>query len=343
MHISKYIRQSLTASFTILACGLFGVAAAQTSSQQQTVTAPQKQVGPTVLAPEEKAPAAVAGESDLFCAGFIRSAPLDNPMQIVGSEQEQERHTFAQGDIVFINGGVQQNVRVGQEFAVIRPRGNFKSKFSKKGRLGVYMQELGRLRVIRVKDQNSVAIIDFSCDNMLLGDLLMNVPARTSPTVRVDAAMDHFAEPSGKQRGRIVMARDLRETVTRNHIVYIDLGAEDNVRSGDRLTIFRKAGGGNVTNFWDEEITSGSSYGFESEQYKGGKFSNKAQRAQLKPEPGVYTGNPVTTPKIKDRRVAVPRKFLGEMVILNVQDRTATAIITDVAQEIHTGDFVEVQ
>jgi hypothetical protein len=31
------------------------------------------------------------------------------------------------------------------------------------------------------------------------------------------------------------------------------------------------------------------------------------------------------------------------MVILNVKERTATALITRNAQEIHTGDWVEVQ
>ena len=51
----------------------------------------------------------------------------------------------------------------------------------------------------------------------------------------------------------------------------------------------------------------------------------------------------ITTPKIQRTRPALPRKMVGEMVILNVQQRTATAIITRVAQEVHTGDYVEVK
>jgi hypothetical protein len=39
----------------------------------------------------------------------------------------------------------------------------------------------------------------------------------------------------------------------------------------------------------------------------------------------------------------MPRKVVGEMVILSVQQRTAAAVITKVAQEVHTGDYVEVQ
>jgi hypothetical protein len=39
----------------------------------------------------------------------------------------------------------------------------------------------------------------------------------------------------------------------------------------------------------------------------------------------------------------MPRKIVGEMVVIDVQRRTATAIITRVVSEVHTGDWVEIQ
>jgi hypothetical protein len=51
----------------------------------------------------------------------------------------------------------------------------------------------------------------------------------------------------------------------------------------------------------------------------------------------------ITTPDIKDDRPRMPRKIVGELVVLSVQQRTATAVITRIAQEVHTGDFVELQ
>ena len=39
----------------------------------------------------------------------------------------------------------------------------------------------------------------------------------------------------------------------------------------------------------------------------------------------------------------MPRKIVGEMVVIDVQARTATAIITRVVAEAHTGDWVEIQ
>jgi len=34
---------------------------------------------------------------------------------------------------------------------------------------------------------------------------------------------------------------------------------------------------------------------------------------------------------------------VGELVILNVKERTATAVVVRTGQEIHTGDWVQVQ
>ncbi|HEX8180815.1 MAG TPA: hypothetical protein VF525_14795 [Pyrinomonadaceae bacterium] len=322
---------------TSLALLCLPTAIAQTmSSRDQQPGAPERGTnGPLV--------ATIAQEAELYCGGFIEYAPASNYLQVVGGEQEQEQNTYGEGDLVFINAGANQGIREGAEYMAVRPRGQFTSKWTKKkGWLGVYTQEIGRMRVVRVKAETSVALVTQSCDMILHGDLLRSVPARTSPVAPVDPVFDRFADPSGKQRGRIVLARDLREMPSVSEIVYIDLGREDNVREGDRLTIFRPAGTGNISRFRDEEVTPSASYGFESERFRGGKFSNKAPRVQNPNSNGIY-GPIETKPKVMRKRPPVPRKVVGEMVILNVQQRTATAIITRVAQEVHTGDFVEIQ
>jgi hypothetical protein len=278
----------------------------------------------------------------MYCAGYIETSPGYSGLEVVGGAQEQEKNNYAFGDLVFINGGSQAGVRVGQEFAVVRPRGQFHSDLSaKKGSLGVFTQEMGRLRVVDVKDKVSVARVVLSCDMMLLGDLLKPAEAQFTVPVRTDAGSNlRFVEPSGKQHGHIVLARDAREMVTLNQIVYIDLGTEDNVRTGDHLNIYRKAGRGRVVDF-PEEITQSASGGFESYVFKGGKFSNKSQRVKdMKSGP---KGPPIETPEIKRTRPEMPRKVVGEIVVLNVQGRAATALITRAAQEIHTGDEVEIK
>ncbi len=314
-----------------------------TVASAQTMTARNEQTAAASEGMKKPAIALAAHPVELQCAGFIEYAPAPNYLQIVGGEQEQEQTIYAVQDYVYINAGANQGVREGEEYSVVRPRGQFTSKWTqKKGWLGVYTQEVARLRVTRVKAETSVAVVTNACEMILLGDLLRGVPARVSPLAPVDAVFDRFADPSGKQQGRIVLAHDGREMPSVREVVYIDLGREDNVKEGDRLTIYRPAGRGNISRYRDEEITPSANYGFESEIFRGGKFSIKSQRVQNPNSNGIY-GPMITTPKVKRSRPPVPRKMVGELVILSVQQRTATAIITRVAQEVHTGDYVEIQ
>ncbi len=315
-------------------------ASAQTPSGPSARQTPPQQRS-SADAQTKRGPAPVARESESACAGFIEQTPPRDRFEIIGAEDEALNRIFAEGDYLFINAGAQQGAQVGQEFSVVRPRGQFSSKLStKRGSLGVFTQEVGRVRVVRVKDQVSVALVVASCDNILFGDLLRRVPARALPTSRPDAALDHFAEPTGKQSGRIVMARDNRETVSLDQVVFIDLGAEDNVKAGDYLTVFRPVEKGLIVKQVDE-ITANARRGYESEHKRGGQFSNQAQR--VKDVDGSMYEETVKTSEIQKRRPAVPRRVLGELVVLHVEGRTATAVVTRVAQEIHTGDHVEVQ
>ena len=336
------VRKALLLFLLLIFCAF-----AQAAASGQTGTRPAPNPGQrreqqaTLIAPEARQPAPAARPSESACGGFIEQAQQQAAGQIVGAREESERNFFVEGDMVFVDLGGQGGARVGQEFSVVRPRGRFDSKFSrKKGALGVYSQEVGRLRVERVRDRVSVARVTVACSDLLLGDLLRPAVSRELPRARAEVALDHFAEPTGKQTGRIVLARDGREMVSRDQVVFIDLGSEDGVKAGDYLTVFRPDGHGTFVELGDENAAN-ARRGFESEEFRGGKHSIQAQR--VKDVDGSQYSETVKTPSIKRHRPAVPRKVVGEIVVLRVEGRTATAVVTRVAQEIHTGDAVEVQ
>src|SRR5215216_641213 len=303
---------------------------------------------PQVMMPSPEQPRPVAGKSSLFCAGYIRHERLPHMPEIVGGEEEQEQRTYGDGDIVYLNAGSQQGIKEGQNFQIIRPRGNVKGVHKeKRGFLGTYIQEIGQLQVFKVRENTSAAQVTFSCDQVLLGDLLAPVPDRESPLQRAEENFDRFADPTGKQTGRLMMARYNREMVTRNDIVYIDLGSEDQIKRGDYLTIYRPLGTGNITRFDNEELARNRATGFQSDRFRGGGLSNQASRAKdetaFVDAEGRYRYRPITSREVKRHRPLMPRKIVGEMVVIDVQARTATAIITRVASEVHTGDWVEIQ
>ena len=347
MRTSNFASPALLASILLFACGILSAASGQTAPGSPSGATPQQQqpqtTRPTVVLPQEQTARPIAGQTELYCAGFIQSEPVVLDIEVVGGLREESNRIYSAGDYLLINSGAQQGMRVGQLFSVVRPRGPFDSKLTKKkDGLGIFMQELGQLRITEVKERVSVAEVTNACETILLGDLLRPVPQRVSPLARTQVALDQFSDPNGKQQGRIVMARDHQILLARNQIVYIDLGREDSIKTGDYFTVYRPLGTGNLTRIKNNEIARNSSRGFESDRYRGGWYGNQAQRPKNPNELGIFNP-PITTREIKNSRPPMPRQVVGEIVVLSVQGRTATAIITQVAQEIHTGDFVELQ
>ena len=90
--------------------------------------------------PASEQPRPVAGKSSLYCAGYIQYQRLPRMPEIVGAEEEQEQRMFADGDVVYLNAGSQQGIKEGQNFQIIRPRGDVK---------GVHKQKFGFPRNLR--------------------------------------------------------------------------------------------------------------------------------------------------------------------------------------------------
>lgn len=277
--------------------------------------------------------------NNLYCAGFIQTSAISTGNTIIGARGEADQFNFSQGDFVYMNVGRDKGVNVGDTFSVIRPRATVKSKWTRKSELGFYVQELGAVEVVAVKSDYSVAKIKMACDSFLLGDVVQLSERRTSPVVDLSEPIDIFADASGRATGRILMGRDNAEMMTRDFVAYVDLGADDNVRVGDTLRIYRDLDKGNILKNDDRESVSARDYGYRSETYKGGNFSNQAKRKKG----DKADGREVRTRDVRNDRRPGLRKVVGEAVIINVKERTATIVITKTAQEIHTGDWVELK
>ena len=327
MSFQKFYQSSLGTFF------LLTIASSVTAQVQRPSATPTSMVRQA----DQETP--LVGRNNLYCAGYVETGTVNTENEIVGAQEEQEKNIYSQGDNVYISMGTNRGVKIGDMFSVIRPRGAVETRWTRKNNLGFYVQEVGAVEIIDIKAEVSVARVVSSCDNLLLGDLLQPTPARMSPLVQQRPALNIFADSSGKTSGRIFMARDNRELLTREQIVYIDLGAEDRVNVGDYLTIYRPLGSGNLFENDEKETLNARDRGFESQNYRGGKFSNQAPRKSG----SKANGRIVTGEDAKKGRPANLRKVVGELVILNVKEKTATAVITRTAQEIHTGDRVEIQ
>jgi hypothetical protein len=281
----------------------------------------------------------LTGSNSLYCAGFIQTAPVNTSFEVVGAEDEADQHVFAQGDNLVVNFGASRGAKVGDTYSVIRPRGRVETRWTRKNNLGFYVQEVGLVEIVTVKNEFSVARVKTSCDNLLLGDLLTPMVSRDNLMQAQRPKLEVFGDPSGKASGRIVLARDGQEMVSRDQIVFVDLGREDNVQVGDYLTVYRPLGTGNIYDRVQRESVRARDEGYQSNEYRGGKFSNQAPRKKG----GEARGEIVTTENAKSRRPNMIRQVVGELVVLNVREKTATAMVVRTTQEVHTGDYVELQ
>jgi len=301
----------------------------------------QKRVGASEVLTMDMTPKEmpVVGDNLLYCAGFVQKSPISTSVEIVGAENEKDQHVFYQGDSLYINSGSANGISEGDVFAVVRPKGKVSTDWTSKGSLGFLVQEVGAVEVKRVMRDVSVVEVRTSCSLLLLGDLLQPVPQRTSPMFQYRGPLDRFGAPSGKASGRIFMARDNAEVLGQFMIVYVDLGSEDGVQNGDLLTVFRPLGTGNIYSKVLKESVDAKEDGYESNRYEGGHFSNQSARKKGDEAGGAV----VTSEDAKSRRPSDLRRIVGELMILNVKERTATAVVLRNTSEIHPGDHVEVK
>jgi hypothetical protein len=269
----------------------------------------------------------VARRSDLYCTGFIAEAAPREDLQVIGAETENMKATFAQGDVVFLNHGRGAGVQPGAVYYIIRPIGEVKHPFTKK-RLGYYVRELGLLRVIEVQDQTSTAEITVSCDTIELGDLLKPYQEYVGPGPRDARPLPRYSEGSGGTKGQIVMSPGYHENLSANRVVFLDLGNDDSVHAGDYFTIYREIGAREgVTNTPEDNVVNRRSDGYESDRYRGGDVSVQATRALRK--------------DVLQQRPPIPRKVLGELIVIKVEKNSSVAMITRTTSEINIGDWVE--
>lgn len=275
--------------------------------------------------PDEREP--VLKRSDVYCTGFISDVAPSTSLKIVGGDRENMQDTYTEGQVVFLNKGREQGIQPGAVYYVIRPLGTVKHPFTKK-RVGHFVRELGTLRVVEVQASTAVAEILVSCDQILVGDLLKPYEEQKAPAHREARPLPRFGEGSGGVNGQIIMSPELREYFSANNVVYIDLGDRQGVQSGDYFTIYRKiARNERIAHMPKDNIVQERSRGYQSGHYRGGTFSQE--------------GSHEPRDKVLRARPEIPRKVLGELIVLKVENNTAVALITRTTAEVNIGDWVE--
>ena len=268
-------------------------------------------------APQAAPPIPQIDYSTVNCSGFVTDQKVPDEIRLISGEQANYKITFARGDYVHINRGLDKGVRVGDRFSVVRPDKDptdvpwFKWQAKLMRAMGSAYRDAGQVRVVNVQPKVSVAQIIFSCGYMQRGDILQPYQDRPAPPFKDPAAFDHFAPVSGKPVAMVVAGKDFGQVYGKLSTVYVNLGSSQGVKIGDYFRIFRYQGS------MAETVPQTKGY-----QYSIYGFGSAPAR---------YGWNDL------------PREVVGEGMVINVSRNSSTMIVTFSSLEVYAGDYVEIE
>jgi len=256
-------------------------------------------------------------QADMYCAGVVNDKPVPNDTYVISGEDSQFRTTFQQGQLIYINRGGEQGVRIGDQFEVVRPVSDmmavnvwFKYEAMLTRAMGTRYADIGQLRVVHVEAKTSTVEMTYGCNLVQRGDIVRPFVARPIPQFRA-AKLDPFAAPSGKKTAMVVSAKDYTVQSGPGGIVYVNLGSGQGVRVGDYFRMFRYQGT-RIEKIFLEPGTAYKAYGFGS-------------------TPVAYQWD------------NLPRQIVGEGIVVRTGVNSSSVLVTTVRGDMFIGDYVELE
>ena len=264
--------------------------------------------------------------ADLYCAGFISEHPMPNADYVAGGLNTPTASKFENGDLIYLAGSGYQ---VGQEYSVLRELvdPNEAELFQGQERLlkalGQPYSELGRIKIIDTRSKMAIAQVEFSCDALVAGDIAVPYADKTPVSYHLPVRFDRYLPASSKTRGRIVLAKDFDSQLGTGGKVYFNVGANQGVKVGDYFRAVRP-----YSADLKDPVDSLSFKAAESED---------TQKNQPAFEPNFLTRTKGPAIHVAD----MPRRAVGEIVVLSTTPTTSTGMIVFALEEVHVGDQVE--
>jgi hypothetical protein len=296
--------------------------------QQRTATAPAPQVQnppQPALVVEAQKPVSEFKFNDLYCSGFVQAAPVAKDLKVISRFDPSGSALATEADYVYLSQGSQDGIAPGSLYQVVRPtrimtnpRGRTKAERD----LGMHYLDVAQLRVVLVQPDFSLARIVHSCaDAVEVGDILMpfqqidvaapSRPRTFSPTMATDSGIT----------GIIVATKDV---MLNFGSVFKGTRQIPGVH-GDRL--------GNV----DRGIASEGAIVYidagEERSVRPGDVFIVYRNVEL--DRRLYNV-PKEASKLQNARRAV-----GELIVVKVGERAATAVVSYASDGLVLGDAVE--
>ncbi len=264
--------------------------------------------------------------ADVYCAGFINRQTLPDANFVAGGLQTPSTTKFVKGDVVYLKGS---GYTPGAEYEIVRALRDINEYEMYPGQrkllkaTGQPYEEVGRVRVIDTRSKTAVARIEYSCDTINPGDTAIPFAEKQMVPFHAPLRFDRFLPTGSKVSGRIVMGRDFDSALGTGQKLYFNVGSNQGVKVGD---YFRA-----VRNYEADLNDPVDSLSFKA------AVSEDTQKKQPSVDPHMFTRSNGPVIHVRD----LPRRAVGEVVVIGVTPTTATGMIVFAMEDVHAGDGVE--
>jgi hypothetical protein len=305
-------------------CAAMAAYGQQADSSSAEIEGPQGTVPDRVTFPMERVQTPTY--ADMYCAGFVSKHLVPNANYIAGGLQTPNTTKFVNGDIVYLAGSGYQ---AGQQYTVVRELRDpnryepFTGQHAMLTEMGQPYADLARVRIVDTRSRMAIAQIEFTCDPVDPGDLVIPFHEKAPVSFHAPEHFDRFLPANSKLNGRIVMARDFDTVLGTGAKVYINLGSDQGVKVGDYFRAVRS---------YEADLQNP----VDSLSFKA-TVSEDTQKEEPSIEPHLFTGTKGPVIHVAD----LPRRAVGEVVILSTTPTTATGMVVFALEDVHVGDRVE--
>ena len=160
----------------------------------------------------------------------------------VSGGETLHKEAFAFDEVLFLNQGRKDGIKPGEVYSVRRILRKVYRPGKSVGRgkyLGLAIDQMGKVRILAVQDNNSTAIVTASCQEIQVGDFLVPYEQEPIPLITELPVINRWSGFRKDLEGSVCIVEENLAAFGKGHTVAIDFGIERNIAPGDLFIVYR--------------------------------------------------------------------------------------------------------
>ena len=168
----------------------------------------------------------------LACAPTLTYEPPTANTRVTGGQDSYVRRIHGPGDLVVLNKGTDDGLKIGEEFYVRRVSAPGQGKISRENPATV--RTAGWIKVYAVDPKMSLATVTYACDTIEIDDYLEPFVLPQTP-----AASETRNKPEKNNYAHVMSGADRRRSFGKGDYFVLDRGTDQGIKPGSQFVVYR--------------------------------------------------------------------------------------------------------